>query len=256
MAKRRSKDPLEDEIAELYSLPLEEFTERRDALAKRLRGDGDREAAERVRKLKKPPRSVWLVNQAARSDSAAAERLLESARRLERAQSAALGGKGSDDLKEAMAAQQEAIEAMMETIQEGAGGEPPSPAIADRARETLRAVAGDDELQAELAAARVTREREAVGFGGAAPATVAPPAKRQQRKGPSAARRRDAERAVRRGERSLQAAERRLEDAGKRLYRAQQALDAAQEEHDDAERERAAREAELLSAREALDETS
>ena len=255
MAKRRPKAALEKEIDELYSLPFDEFTAGRDALAKRLHDDGEREDAERVRKLRKPPRSVWLVNQGVRAEPAAAKRLVKAGERLAKAQDAALSGGGSDKLKRAMADQQAAIEAMMEAIEELAGSERPSPAIMDRARETLRAVAGDEELRDELVAGRVTRDREAVGFGATVPAAATRRAKRPQRRGPSvAARRREAERAVRRATRSLEAAEKRAEEAGKRLYRAEQAHDAAREAHDEAERERAEREAELATARGELED--
>ena len=254
MAKRSAKGALEKEIDELYSLPFDEFTAGRDALAKRLREDGQRADAERVRKLRKPPRSVWLLNQGVRAEPAAAKRLLQAGERLAKAQDAALSGGGSDKLKQAMADQQATIEAMMEAIEELAGSERPGPAIMDRARETLRAVAGDEELQDEFAAGRVTRDREAVGFGAAMPAASSRPAKRSQQRGPSVAARREAERAVRRATRALETAEKRVEEAGKRLYRAEQALDAAREAHDEAERERAEREAELMTARGELED--
>jgi hypothetical protein len=255
MAKRRPKAGLEGEIDELYSLPLEEFTANRDALAKRLRGDGERADADRVRKLRKPPRSAWLLNQGVRAEPAAAKRLLETGERLSQAQDAALSGEGSNDLKRAMADQQAAIETMMEAIDQLEVSERPSPAIVDRARETLRAVAGDEELQGELAAGRITRDREAVGFGGAAPAAAPRRGKRPQRRDPSvAARRRDAERGVRRATRSLEAAEKRAREARKRLERAQAALDAASAAHGEADRERAEREAELETARGVLED--
>ena len=251
MAKRR-KTSTEDEVAELYSLPLDEFTAKRDALAKRVRDQDDRAGAERIRKLKKPSRSVWAVNRGVHADPAAAKRLIDAGKRLEQAQNAALGGGGSAKLKNAMAGQQAAIEEMMGAIQEGLGSERVSPAIIDRARETLRAVAGDEELAAEFAAGRITTDREAVGFGGSAPAAAPPRAKPQQPE-PGAAERREAERKIKRATRALDAAAKRVESARKRLDRAQEALDAAQEQHDEAERERVEREAELAAARDELD---
>src|ERR687891_633946 len=53
-------------IADLYGLPLDEFTPARNELAKRLRGEGDRETAERVKELAKPSVAAWTVNQIAR----------------------------------------------------------------------------------------------------------------------------------------------------------------------------------------------
>src|ERR671932_801348 len=46
---------LDDDLDALYSGPLDEFVTARNALAGRLRKAGDREAAERVKKLPKPP---------------------------------------------------------------------------------------------------------------------------------------------------------------------------------------------------------
>jgi hypothetical protein len=250
MAKRR-RPSTEDEIGNLYSLPLDEFTAARDALAKRVRDEDDRAEAERIRKLKKPTRAAWAVNRGVHADRAAAKRLIDAGKRLERAQNAALGGGGSAKLKDAMAGQQAAIEEMMGAIQEGIGSERVSPAILDRARETVRAVAGDEELAAEFAAGRITTDREAVGFGGSAPATAAPRAKPHQPE-PGAAERREAERKLKRATRALDAAAKRVESARKRLDRAQEALDGAQEQHDEAERERAEREAELAAARDEL----
>jgi hypothetical protein len=247
MAKR-GRASAEEEITALYSLPLDEFTAKRDALAKRLREEGDRAEAERIRKLKKPTRSAYAVNRGVHADRAAAKRLIDAGKRLEQAQNAVIGGSGSAKLKEAMDGQQAAIEEMMGAIQAGLGSERVSPSMLDRARETLRAVAGDEELAAEFAAGRVTADREAVGFGGSAPATAPPRAKREQPE-PGAAERREAQRKLKRAERALEAATKRADSARKRLDRAQEALDAAQEQHDEAERERAEREAEVASLR-------
>src|SRR3954451_9005490 len=52
---------------ELYGLALEEFVSERDALAKRLRSAGDRAGAEEVKRLAKPSRAAWAVNQLMRS---------------------------------------------------------------------------------------------------------------------------------------------------------------------------------------------
>ena len=50
---------LPDEADELYALPLEEFTAARDRLAKKLREDGDKAAADGVKALKKPSVPSW-----------------------------------------------------------------------------------------------------------------------------------------------------------------------------------------------------
>ena len=57
-----------DEIDQLFALPLDEFTAARNELARRLKQDGDAEAAEGVRGLAKPTVAAWAVNQLARRE--------------------------------------------------------------------------------------------------------------------------------------------------------------------------------------------
>jgi DNA repair exonuclease SbcCD ATPase subunit len=58
-----SSSPLDSELKRLYTLPLGEFTPERNALAKRLQKEGDREAADQVKALPKASVSAWAVNQ-------------------------------------------------------------------------------------------------------------------------------------------------------------------------------------------------
>ena len=257
-----------DEVGRLYSLGLDEFIAERDAAAKRAREDGDRDAAKRIKALRKPSVPAAAINRAVRADESAAEGLIAAGERLEAAQSEALAGGDADTLREAIAAHSEAVEALMETVArelDGAGGS----AAIDRARETLRAAAGDEELRGELAAGTLVRDREGVGFGGGgavgevtrrrtrrrteakreSEAKDAAPAKRPEPKGPTAADRKRAQAAVRRAERSLESAAKRLKDAERRLERARRGLAEAEEEREDAAREQGEREAELAEAR-------
>src|SRR5919197_2614457 len=55
-------DGLEREIDALYAADPDGFTAARDSLAKRLKADGDDDAAKRVKALHKPVRSAWAVN--------------------------------------------------------------------------------------------------------------------------------------------------------------------------------------------------
>ncbi len=56
---------LEAELDRLYGLPAGEFVAARNELAKRLRKAGDRDAAEKTKKLAKPSVTAWAVNQLA-----------------------------------------------------------------------------------------------------------------------------------------------------------------------------------------------
>ena len=254
MAKRGRNADLEPEVSRLYALPLDEFTKDRDALAKRLRGDGKRDEAATIKALKKPNLPAWAVNQGVRGDPAAAKDLIEAGERLNDAQTSALEGGGSGELRDAMAGQNAAVERMMRAVEDGLGRGDRSASILDRARETLRAVAGDEELRDQFRAGRLTRDREAVGFGGA-PVTPTRRGGTAKKKSPSsAARRRAAERAEKAAQRSLDLALKRVTEARRRLERAEAAADAAKAELDEVEREQAERESDLADARAVVSE--
>jgi hypothetical protein len=56
-----------DLVDPLYAGPPEEFVAARDALAKRLRADGDRATAAEVAKLRRPTATAAALNQVART---------------------------------------------------------------------------------------------------------------------------------------------------------------------------------------------
>lgn len=62
MAAKKRTPELAAEIAALYVLPLAEFIPGRNALASRLRKEGDGDTSERVKGLAKPSLSAWAVN--------------------------------------------------------------------------------------------------------------------------------------------------------------------------------------------------
>lgn len=167
----------EDEVDALYGLPLDEFTPRRDALAKELRGSGKRDEAGWVKGLRKPSAAAWLVNQLARTQKGDARRVLESGDALRAAQEDALAGKGERD--ELARAGSDHADAMRALLAKGAGlldrqGGSPSDTALERAAETLRALPLDEGARTEFAAGRLTREHRAAGLGFAAPG---PPAR-------------------------------------------------------------------------------
>jgi hypothetical protein len=270
MAKRDESD----EVERLYGLPLDEFVAERDAAAKRMRSAGDREGAARVKALRKPTVPAGAINRAVRADPEAAEALQAAGERLEAAQAEAVSRGDAAALREASSEHADAIERLMTAVQRELGRTGGAAAV-DRARETLRAAAGDEELGAELAAGAVVRDREGVGFGladlavtpkrpskprGGAKAKGAKakapaketPARKGAAKGPSAADRKRAEQAVRRAERTLDGAAKRLKDSERRLERARRALADAEEEVADAQHEHDEREAALAEARDAV----
>ncbi|MFE5339905.1 hypothetical protein ACFQ80_06770 [Isoptericola sp. NPDC056578] len=68
---------LTDVAGELYALEPAAFVPARDARAAALRADGEDEAADRVKRLRKPSTAAWVVNLLARADAAQVEQVVE-----------------------------------------------------------------------------------------------------------------------------------------------------------------------------------
>jgi len=103
-----------DEIAaELLAGPLSEFTSRRNAKAKELKGAGQRELASQVTALRKPPVALWAVNQLAGRGRPVLDRLRRAGEGVVRAQSGAVSGRknAAQDLRSASEQLQHELEA-------------------------------------------------------------------------------------------------------------------------------------------------
>jgi hypothetical protein len=174
---------LDDRIDRLYGLPLEEFTPARNELAKDLRAGGDRETADRVKRLKKPSAAAWAVNQVARSLPRETKALLSAGKRLRDVhERLAAGGAGADELRDAAEGERQAVSSLMDAARGllGGRGEFLSQPVLDRVEQTFQAAAVDDEAREALETGRLTRERQAIGLGtfGVLPATVPSRARR------------------------------------------------------------------------------
>jgi hypothetical protein len=76
---------LDEIVRELYVLPPTDFVTARNELVRQARAAGSKDVAERLRQLRRPTRSAWLVNLLAR-DSNAMQRLSALGRELRDAQ--------------------------------------------------------------------------------------------------------------------------------------------------------------------------
>ncbi|TMD12850.1 MAG: hypothetical protein E6J00_10375 [Chloroflexi bacterium] len=83
---------IEEAAAELLAAPLGDFTARRAARARELKAAGQGALAAQVNGLRKPPLALWAVNQLARRDEAALDRLGRAGGELVRAQQVAVRG--------------------------------------------------------------------------------------------------------------------------------------------------------------------
>jgi hypothetical protein len=158
---------VEKELDRLYAAPLDEFVAERDALAKQLRSDGDGEAADRVKALRKPSAAVWAVNQLARRQQKDYRALLKAGDKLRATQEKVLGGESPDKLQEAAAAERELVDRLTEkggAVLEVAGHKP-TDATLRRVSGTLHAAATRPDLREAAESGRLEHEEETAGFG-------------------------------------------------------------------------------------------
>jgi DNA repair exonuclease SbcCD ATPase subunit len=194
---------LDRQIAELYALPLEDFTAARNALAAKLKAD-DPEGARRVRARKKPNLPAWVLNQVARTNREEIEEFLRVGKRLEKAESEAIAGGGAAAMRRAAAEERQAVEAVVhraDWIGRKAGVNV-TPALALKLGDTLRAAVVDAEAREALLAGTLVTDLQRVGFGeaalGARPAT---PSKRVQEREHAAKRDTEQEKSAQQRER-------------------------------------------------------
>src|SRR5262245_37349189 len=103
-----AKTKLDDDVDQLFKVPVAEFTGLRNALAARLKKEGHGEDADRIKALGKPSVSAWAVNQLYWKQRDAFDRLLETGERLRHAQAAQLAGK-TVDVKEPRDSRRDAL---------------------------------------------------------------------------------------------------------------------------------------------------
>ena len=158
----------ERELDELYALPFDEFTRARDALARRARDAGDREASAAIKALAKPTVTAWAVNQLSRRDEVGMRALLRAAERLRSAGEGVLGGDASaaHDLQEATRDEREAVSRLTATARAilAERDDAPSQQLIDRIAGTLHAVATDDAGRELVRTGRLTRDLDPSGF--------------------------------------------------------------------------------------------
>jgi hypothetical protein len=157
----------EKELDSLYAAALDDFVAERDALAKRLRAAGDREAADRVKSLRKPSVAVWAVNQLARKEGKDYRALLQAGDKLRKAQEQVLGGESPAKLQEAATAERDLVDrltAKARALLED-DDQKPTEATIRRVSGTLHAAATRPELREAAENGRLEHEEETAGFG-------------------------------------------------------------------------------------------
>ena len=148
--------------SDLYGLSLEEFTKRRDELAKELRKGGKKEAADEVKALRKPSVSAWTINQLARRHPQEMKALVKAGDGLRKAQRGAVSGRDPDKLREATRSHRDRLDDLTSLARHelNAGGQ-----TLQRVAQTLRAGSIDKQASKALVAGTLATDVEQAGFG-------------------------------------------------------------------------------------------
>jgi hypothetical protein len=211
-------EPLSGEIDRLYALPLEEFTPERDELAKRLRKDGDREAADTVKALKKPSVAAWAVNQVRRDRPEDVRSLLDVTEELHRVYAGLSAAGARERLGDAADMQRDLIRSLVRCAEQmlEAGGHSANVQTLGKVADTLRAAALDEDLREQVSAGRVVKEQRAAGLG---PLESLPPPPKKAKKAKPKKSRKPAgpdPKKVAKADEAIEAARRQLEEAERR----------------------------------------
>jgi hypothetical protein len=221
------------DVDRLYSLPLDRFTEERNALARSLREEGRRDEAEAVKQLRKPSLPVWTANRLARERPDDARVLVTAAERLARGETDA-----QTDFRSALDALVGAAAGVLEEA-----GRRPTGSQLDAVASTLRAAASDAGARSDLLKGRLADEPEASGFEAMRDAAAAP--KREAAPAHRGADRKQVEEA----RAALADASRRARELHKRADAAERDARAARKEAERADAEVAKAEERLAAAR-------
>jgi hypothetical protein len=165
---------LNEEVDELFKLPLAEFIAARNALATRLKQSGRADDANLVKTLTKPSVSAWTVNQLYWNHRSAFGKLLAAGQRFHRAQTS---GKLAD-MRGSLEARREALSQLSDlatSLLQDAGHNP-SPDIIRRIATTLEAISADAD---GLTLGRLTQDIDPPGFESLASFVPGPSVKKQ-----------------------------------------------------------------------------
>jgi hypothetical protein len=228
---------MKDRVAELYALPLEEFTAARNELVRQLQDAGDKESAKEVRSLRKPTLAAWAVNQLARRHADELRELMDLRDRLSSGDASSLRAASTEQRKLVAVLTDHARKILEE------GGHPSTPATLESVSKSL--LAGGTEAERELIlAGRLTRELAPSGFEGLLDGAAGMPEEEigEVKVDAGAARRaeelsrdaQEAEREAARLEREAEAARREADSLERRAERARVKAEAARAKADEA----------------------
>ncbi|WP_114559738.1 hypothetical protein [Desertihabitans aurantiacus] len=163
MSPAAGGDAEDPELDRLFSLDPGEFVAARDALAAEARSSGDRTRAQRIKGLRRPTVSAWVVNLLAREEAASVGELLE----LGEALRAAHQTLSADELRPLAAQRTQVVEALTRRAARLAAdhGHPPSEAVRAEVAGSLQAALADPEVAETVRHGRLSKPVSYSGFG-------------------------------------------------------------------------------------------
>jgi hypothetical protein len=177
---------LETALVAVYRGPLDEFISRRDALAKQLRADKRREDADRIKALRKPSRTAWVLDNIVHEDPTVLDQLAAAINAAQTVQS-------GPDLRTALETVRAAVRAVAASGARVAirAGQPMEANVLVNA---VQAVIGDRRAFSDLRAGRLIDVPDGGGLDiltaiptiAASPPSIAPPAPKPAKAKPSA----------------------------------------------------------------------
>ncbi len=214
-------EAVERRLNDLYRERPEDFVAGRDALARDLRAEGDRDSAAAVKKLRRPSAAAWVINRISSEEPERTRDFVRASEKLADTQRRVLEGDAAGaELRTAAADEREHVDAMVadaRRVTAGQGGNVTS--VVERVAETLRAVGGDAELRRRVLRGRVEKEQSAATVG--IPGGTTMPKRRKA--DPTAAK-------LERARRELARLREELAEAETRRDRDQEAVNQAEEE--------------------------
>ena len=156
---------LEDEVDALFKLPLAEFTDARNDLAKRLKRGGRADDSNLVKALAKPPVSAWAVNQLHWNHREEFDELIAAAQGFRQAQASQAAG-ASAEMRRSLEARREALSRLSERAAAllRDSGHNATPDMIQRVTTTLEAVSAYASLPDGVTIGRLTRDLDPPGF--------------------------------------------------------------------------------------------
>jgi hypothetical protein len=175
---------LDDALDELYGVPPEEFVLVRARLERELKAAGDSDAANDVKRRRRPHLAAWACNRLARDDPDAVAALFALTAEVAAVQQQTISGGDPETLRAAARDRQSQLDSLVDRGVGALAGHAPKPAqYRDSIAATLDAATLDDGAAADLRAGRLTQPLlPPATFGPLDPGTVPGAGRRSARK--------------------------------------------------------------------------